>query len=206
MSATPEGLRPECQIEECTNRTKLIRGMCSIHYQRWRKYGDPLALHRSRHGHSPQSKRSSEYTSWVSMLQRCQNPNHTEYLRYGGRGITVHAPWADSFVAFLAHMGPKPTPKHTIERIDNDGNYEPGNVRWATRKEQARNKASTVMLTVGSTTLCQSEWAKRQGINADTIRYRLRRGATPEQAIAPRRSSRHDTFKSPIPPIVREVV
>jgi hypothetical protein len=85
--------------------------------------------------------KTPEYRVWAYMIQRCHNPNHQSFPYYGGRGISVCPEWQDGFEPFYAHAGPRPSPKHTLDRYpDNDGDYTPGNVRWATRKEQAANK------------------------------------------------------------------
>ena len=98
----------------------------------------------TKHGHSSSifpKGRSSEYLAWQSMKDRCTNPNNKQFKDYGGRGIKVCKRWHNSFEAFLADMGMKPSPEHSLDRYpNNDGNYEPKNCRWATWKQQASNK------------------------------------------------------------------
>ena len=92
------------------------------------------------HGEASITTKSPEYMAWGSMKTRCQNVRHRYYAYYGGRGITVYPAWSENFEAFLADVGRRPSPKHSLDRIDNDGNYEPDNVRWTTQSEQQRNK------------------------------------------------------------------
>lgn len=126
---------------------------------------------------------SPEFRSWAHMLERCYNPKDKSYARYGGRGITVCERWRDSSAQFIADMGPKPSASHSLDRRDNNGNYEPDNCRWATRAEQNRNYGRNVNLTVGDETLCVADWAKRLGIGRSTIEFRLKAGWPTERAL-----------------------
>ena len=121
--------------------------------------------------------------TWHAMLDRCHNPQSKSYRHYGGRGIAVCDRWRNSFRDFINDMGLKPTPRHSIDRIDNNGNYEPGNCRWATATQQARNTRKNRMLTLRGETLCLSDWADRAGRPASWVRSRLNRGLSPEEAI-----------------------
>jgi len=138
------------------------------------------------HGHARNGNRTPEYTSWYQMIQRCTNPNNNHYRNYGGRGISVHHTWVGQggFERFIKYMGIKPTPKHTLDRYpDNDGNYEPGNVRWATRQEQQRNNRRNVMLTHNGETRCLADWAETLGIKQGTVRARYRRLGSLSRAL-----------------------
>jgi hypothetical protein len=124
-----------------------------------------------------------EYTAWGNMMNRCRNKDHPDFFRYGGRGITVCERW-NSFEAFLADMGERPGPRYSIDRIDNDGNYTPGNVRWATPREQANNRRNNVRFTVQGKTLTQAQWCRLCGIPRSTASNRLKRGIPPEVVFA----------------------
>jgi len=118
----------------------------------------------------------AEYNSWSNMRQRCTNPKTQKYKYYGGRGITVCARWA-SFAHFLTDMGRKPTPKHSIDRINNDGNYEPSNCRWATHDQQMENTRSdrNHVITLNGQSLTITEWAATLGIERSVMYRRLKR-------------------------------
>lgn len=126
---------------------------------------------------------SMTYKSWRSMLQRCTRPRHNEFRLYGGRGIRVCERWR-AFENFLADMGERPSHQHSLDRIDNDGNYEPGNCRWATAKEQTRNRRVTRMLTFRGATRSLSDWAELIGMPRHTLHSRIvNYGWTAERAL-----------------------
>lgn len=136
---------------------------------------------------------SPEYRAWRHMLDRCYNPNCKAYRRYGGRGISVCQRWRDSFANFLSDVGYRPIGL-TLDRINNDGNYEPGNVEWRTRSEQSRNTHRRVEMTFNGVTLCMTEWAEIMGVRYLHLFTRRSVGWTDEQSLTiPKR--RHRTFK-----------
>jgi hypothetical protein len=126
---------------------------------------------------------SSEYATWCAMKRRCRNPSESSYQYYGGRGIVVCPEWLDNFERFYADMGPRPEGT-TLDRFpDKNGNYEPGNCRWATDTEQANNMRSNVLLVHDGRSLTMMEWSKETGLSYHMIRLRLRRGWTVERAL-----------------------
>lgn len=131
-------------------------------------------------------RRTSEYQIWSGMVQRCTNPSNPSYSRYGGAGIGICDEWRDSFLAFFAHVGPRPSRQHTLDRKDNLKGYEPGNVRWATALQQAQNQRTTVFLTVFGQTHCMSEWGRILGLNVAKICWRLQQGWSHEAALSTR--------------------
>lgn len=123
------------------------------------------------------------YLAFSAMIARCHNPSVESYSRYGGRGIQVCDRWRHSFDNFIADMGPKPTESHTIERVDNDRGYEPGNCTWATRGEQASNRRSNRYVECRGERLTVTQWASRLGVSPGTLSYRVRNGWDDERAI-----------------------
>lgn len=123
-----------------------------------------------------------EYWIWHGIKQRCTNPKRSQYCYYGGRGISIHKAWS-TFDAFYRDMGPAPH-GYSIDRIDNERGYEPGNCRWVPHKEQCRNKRTNHVLTFNGTTKALSAWAEYLGLNSSTIRMRLSRGWTIERTLS----------------------
>lgn len=137
---------------------------------------------RATHGYARGGKTPREYWVWVSMHQRCENENNKSFRNYGGRGIKVCERW-ESFGEFMNDMGYRPSSRHTIERIDNDGHYSPDNCRWATRHDQSRNTRQNHLIAFNGTTQCLADWAYQLGMSFNTLEKRLRDGWTEEDAL-----------------------
>ena len=135
---------------------------------------------------SLRSQFPSEYTSWLKINQRCYNPRNDAYVDYGGRGITVSPEWRNNFASFLADVGPKPSPEYSLDRYPNkDGNYEPGNVRWADFKEQNRNKRDNVWVDYQGRRRLMIDVCAELGLNCSTVYSRRRKGLSGDLLFSP---------------------
>jgi len=139
---------------------------------------------RRTHGEaSAGGKRTPEYTTWAGIRNRCENPENQAFQDYGGRSISVCARWA-VYENFLEDMGRRPSPHHSIDRIDNDGNYEPGNCHWATMAEQSSNTRAVRRITIGPETRHLAEWLRHFGVTAVTFHNRVRAGMSEVEALS----------------------
>ncbi len=136
---------------------------------------DNLIKAATRHGHARRGKITSEYNIWQKAKKRVINPKTQHYNHYGGRGIKMCKRWLDSFQNFLSDMGYRPSTEHSIDRINNDGDYEPSNCRWATKLQQSLNTRRNVRIEYLGKNMTVSEWSKHFGMCRDTITDRLRR-------------------------------
>ena len=126
-----------------------------------------------KHGQAGEGKRTKEWRAWNGMIRRVKYPSMNCYPRYGGRGIEVCQEWLTSFETFFEDVGLAPSPELTLDRIDNNGNYEPDNVRWTTMSEQVKNSSHARMLTCGDRTMNLCDWVEETGIKRTTIQMRL---------------------------------
>jgi hypothetical protein len=141
------------------------------------------------HGHCRRiGGRNSQHNIYTGILQRCTNPNNARYADYGGRGIRVCDRWCEpngqGYINFLTDMGKRPSDSHEVDRIRNNGNYEPSNCRWATSTEQNRNKRNNVNLTYNEKTQCIAAWTQELGLSRNTIRNRIKRGWPIEKVLS----------------------
>lgn len=146
--------------------------------------------HSVKHGFAPKhGKRSNIYRRWQHMIQRCHNPNDRDYPRYGAKGTVVCDRWRfgeggqSGFICFLQDIGEPPDRTYSLDRTDVYGNYEPGNVTWATPKQQANNRRTTRMLTIRGETKPLSHWCAQYNISSKLVLFRLKKGMSDEHAV-----------------------
>lgn len=161
----------DCGVERSAKSVYLRRGVTTSCGCKFKK---------KQHGMSY----STEYSCWAAMKDRCLNLNSDNATNYGDRGITIFPEWIDSFWAFLDFIGPRPSAQHSVGRINNDGNYEPGNVRWESHKEQNNNTSGNVLVAFNGETMTISQWAEKTGIKAAILYDRLRNGWSPERMLS----------------------
>lgn len=156
----------------------------------WAKLPDEPAAPKAKHGHNRGGRRTPEYRAWASMIARCKYPKRRGYKNYGGRGISVCHRWQagdgrqSGFECFLEDVGPRPSAGHSIDRRDNNGNYEPGNVRWATKVQQSSNKRPNITVDLYGDDICLKEAVRFCGaVGYTTAQARIHRGWGGEDAV-----------------------
>lgn len=193
--ATPTALNPNrrdirvrCRCDCGRERTPSVWNLCNGNTQscgcvRGEKTGAQLVARNFRHGGTSGGVHLPEYESWNGMMKRCYNKKCKGYPNYGGRGIVVCERWKSSFLDFYEDMGPRTSPRHSLDRIDNEGNYEPANCHWATRREQNDNRRSSVMLEHDGRRMLIKYWANLTGIGKTTLSWRIRKGWSVADAL-----------------------
>lgn len=161
---------------ECAIKARAKRDMAGPNNPNYRHGAYLNGTEKNKH-------RAPEYESWAGMIARCHTTTHKRYKDYGARGIQVVEEWRSDFSAFLTHVGPKPSAHHSIDRIDNNKDYMPGNVRWATVKEQNDNRRDVTLVTINGLTMSVPDWAKRNNISRSTVYHRIYDGWPVEEAI-----------------------
>lgn len=174
--------RCDCGVEKMIYYRNALKGLSQscgcLHKER-------ASQAKTTHGHSRGGKITPEYQTYRSMIARCTRPTNVRFAEYGGRGIKVCDRWLRDFSAFYADMGQRPSPAHSIDRVDNDADYEPSNCRWATRHTQARNKRNNIVLVAFGESMALSEASHRYGIPYTTLKARiLKFGWSHERAIS----------------------
>ncbi|HUH57102.1 MAG TPA: hypothetical protein VL020_01120, partial [Pseudomonadales bacterium] len=179
---SPFGSENPKWLFECDCGEKKIINRSSVSCGRTKSCGcygrDEIKHRKTTHNMS----RTKIYRTWSDMLTRCYNKKYIDSHRYLGRGIKVCQEWLQ-FENFYKDMGDIPTPKHTLDRIDNDGDYEPDNCRWASYTEQARNKSNTRYVTLYGEKMPWAEACDRYSINLSSLNSKVRRGIEPNEAV-----------------------
>ena len=178
----------ECQCD-CGNTS--IASASMLISGRHKSCGCGIALSnisRTTHGHTKRTGKSREYACWQAMKSRCYNSKLAYFEYYGARGIKICDRWLNSFEDFYADMGPRPSSRHSIDRRDNDGNYEPGNCHWAVKKQQMRNRRNTTMIEVNGENIPMRDAADRAGLPYSTVRFRMKKGLPEHLLLIPKKS------------------
>jgi len=167
-----------CQVIDCGKRTKYLQ-YCGEHYQKDKRNGSPLTSQRESHGLTE----TDEYKIWCGIKRRCFNKNEPGFKHYGERGITMCQEWKDSFLSFYNYMGKRPSKDYSIERKENEKNYEPGNCIWATKEMQMNNMRSNHFHTIDGTRKTMTQWSRFYGIDSRTVFGRLSQGWSENKAL-----------------------
>ncbi len=186
VSSNPRRWHCRC---DCGNTTDVIAYLLTSKHTRSCKclLSETSAKRMRKHGYAPTSKRIPEYNAWQNMKARCYRTKCDRYYHYGARGIRVCRRWKNSFENFLADMGRKPSPKHSLHRIDNNKNYTKSNCKWATAQEQQRSTSRSHFVTWKGQTKALPEWAELLQVPRSRLQSRLGLGWTIETAFtAPR--------------------
>jgi hypothetical protein len=171
------------QVCECTCGAYFVANVFRLRAQTTQSCGCLRKELVYKHGKSRiGGKIDTTYSAWKAMRKRCSNPNTPRYKHYGGRGIKVCQRW-QTFENFFADMGQRPSPKHSLDRIDVNGDYSPENCRWATVEQQANNKQNTMLIVAFGKSMAPTEWSSVYGIPSGTIIDRIRKGWEPEAAV-----------------------
>jgi hypothetical protein len=169
----------DCGVEKEINRWDV----CSGKTKSCGCYNSESARNRKKGKFDPNARnRHPLYATWNNMMARCYNPNSTSYKSYGAKGITVSDEW-HSFEQFVADMGSKPSPTHSLDRVKSKLGYSKSNCRWATDKEQARNTSNNKIIEYGGESKSLIEWAEQYGLRGDTLNRRLKNGWSIEDAL-----------------------
>lgn len=149
-------------------------------------------------------RQTGEYHSYIQMKNRCLNPKVPQYAYYGARGITICEEWKSSFAWFVLDMGEKPTPQHTLDRIDNSKGYYRENCRWATKRDQSLNRSQTRWIEYDGQTMCARDWSRKLGGPNSLVSGRLKVGWSIEEAVTIPPYSKRKDFARAIVKILEE--
>lgn len=173
--------RCDCGEERINTRSNLTKGRVRSCGCLRRETSRAVGLRRRKHGQA--ALETSEYKAWLSAIARCTNPRNANWKNYGARGIDVCQRWRDGFENFWADMGPKPSPRHSLDRIDVNGDYEPSNCRWADWDTQGNNRRTNHLVTVDGVQMTLAEAIRLKGQDSKRVRMRISLGWDVERAL-----------------------